>query len=440
MVDKTPNLELNYIYSNQAQKEISVNEAFTTLDAVWNNGAISKAVATPPVSPALADLYIVAASPTGAWAGKAKNLAYFNNGWKFISPKEGITIWVNDENLQYTYDGINWVSTSGGLASVATDSTTIEGNGTLATPVKLKDIQPKIGINATADATNKLTVASSAVLFNHNGAGTQVKLNKNSATDTASFLYQTNFSGRAEIGLTGDDDFHFKVSPNGTSWNDAIIINKTSGDVSLNSHKITNLANPTAAQDAATKNYVDSNLVATAWGGITGTLSSQTDLNTALNNKQNLDTTLTALAAYNTNGILTQTAADTFTGRTITGTLNRISVTNGDGVSGNPTLDIGSDVVTLTGTQTLTNKSGNISQWTNNSGYITASSTNTLTNKTGNISQWTNNSGYVTASSTNTFTNKSGNISQWTNNSGYITGISWGAITGTLSNRFNHCT
>jgi hypothetical protein len=101
MVDKTPNLELNYIYSNQAQKEISVNEAFTTLDAVWNNGAISKAIATPPSSPLLGDLYIVAASPSGAWLGKGKNLAYYNNGWKFITPKEGITIWINDEDAKY---------------------------------------------------------------------------------------------------------------------------------------------------------------------------------------------------------------------------------------------------------------------------------------------------------------------------------------------------
>lgn len=61
---------------------------------------------------------------------------------------------------------------------------------------------------------------------------------------------------------------------------------------------------------------------------------------------QPVDSTLTALATFNTNGLLTQTAADTFTGRTLTGTAGRISVTNGNGVSGNPTVDLASGVAT----------------------------------------------------------------------------------------------
>lgn len=60
---------------------------------------------------------------------------------------------------------------------------------------------------------------------------------------------------------------------------------------------------------------------------------------------QPLDATLTALAAYNTNGLITQTAADTFTGRTITGTANQIGVANGNGVGGNPTLSLPADVI-----------------------------------------------------------------------------------------------
>jgi hypothetical protein len=71
------------------------------------------------------------------------------------------------------------------------------------------------------------------------------------------------------------------------------------------------------------------------------------------NSKQAGDATLTALAAYNTNGLLTQTAADTFTGRTITGTSNKIDVSNGDGVSGNPTLTISATYVGQTSITTL---------------------------------------------------------------------------------------
>jgi len=55
---------------------------------------------------------------------------------------------------------------------------------------------------------------------------------------------------------------------------------------------------------------------------------------------QPIDSTLTALAAYNTNGILTQTAPDTFVGRTITGTTSQITITNGNGVAGNPVISI----------------------------------------------------------------------------------------------------
>lgn len=57
---------------------------------------------------------------------------------------------------------------------------------------------------------------------------------------------------------------------------------------------------------------------------------------------------IAALAAYNTNGIVTQTAPATFTGRTITGTANEITVTNGSGVAGNPTLSLPS-ALTFTG-------------------------------------------------------------------------------------------
>ena len=157
---------------------------------------------------------------------------------------------------------------------------------------------------------------------------------------------------------------------------------------------------------------------------LTNDLGGTADLPTVpgLANKQPLDPTLTALAAHNTNGILTQTAADTFTGRTITGTTNQITVTNGDGVSGNPTLSLPQDIHTgasptfAGGTLTGTLTSRTIAPSTDNTytlGSTTSYFSNTYTRRV-----YFNSTNYVTgeyAGVTQFVTSGTGNVAEFKN-------------------------
>jgi hypothetical protein len=211
-MDTSPNLALPYIDAAQAQKHVTHNEAIRALDALVQLTVLDKDLATPPGSPADGNRYIVAASPTGAWAGQAGKIAAWQDGaWAFLTPREGWLTWVADEDKIYAYGGSAWAELAanpGGGAAVW-------------------------GINATADTTNRLAVKSAASLFDNVGNGHQQKINKNAAGDTASTLYQTNYSGRAEFGLAGDDNFHVKVSADGSTWKEALVVDRSTGAVRL---------------------------------------------------------------------------------------------------------------------------------------------------------------------------------------------------------------
>lgn len=106
----TTHLGVTFVEQSQSQKEVTVNEALARIDAVLNTGAQSRSIATPPGSPATGDVYIVAASPTGDWSGHAGEITYFDQVWRFIVPLEGMTLWVNDEDVTYIYSGSLWQS------------------------------------------------------------------------------------------------------------------------------------------------------------------------------------------------------------------------------------------------------------------------------------------------------------------------------------------
>ncbi len=114
--------------------------------------------------------------------------------------------------------------------------------------------------------------------------------------------------------------------------------------------------------------------------------NAQTELVTGLNadlldgqhaaDFQPVDATLTSLAAYNTNGLVTQTAADTFVGRSIAAGSAKITVTNGNGVAGNPTVDLGAVALDdLSDVTAPTPATGNVLTW-NGTAWVPGSGTN----------------------------------------------------------------
>ena len=206
-MDQTTRLSLPFIMPSQAQKHITHNEAIQALDALVQPVVESRVLASPPATPLAGESYLVPAAATGAWSGHADELAAWQSGaWHFHDPAPGWQVWVKAEQALYVFDAGLWTP----LAS-------------------LGSALPRLGIATAADSTNRLAVSSPATLLTHAGNGHQLKLNKAAPADTASLLYQTNWSGRAEMGLAGDDHWRLKVSPDGSAWINALTVNATTG-------------------------------------------------------------------------------------------------------------------------------------------------------------------------------------------------------------------
>lgn len=218
MPDSSPILSLPLIQAAQAQKHVTHNEAVRILDILVQLSVTSANELNPPPAANEGDRYIVPAGATGDWAGQEKSVTWLQDGsWQFITPLDGWRADVTGTAQQIRFDGTEWVDTAGTTNNL--------------------DL---VGVNTTADATNKLAVAADATLLSHNGTSHQVKINKANTGDTASLLFQSNWSGRAEFGLTGDDNFRVKTSADGSSWNEAIIATGA-GDVGIGKSPVAKL-------------------------------------------------------------------------------------------------------------------------------------------------------------------------------------------------------
>jgi Protein of unknown function (DUF2793) len=215
-MSNTPNLALPLVAAQQAQKHITVNEALARLDALAQIVVKTITLTSPPPNPQAGERHIVADAPTGLWAGQAQKIAWYDEGsWVFLAPQTGWIAYVIATNQARAWSGTAWVSL-------------------MAMPDQNASLRfARLGLGTDSDPVQRLVVSSAASLFTHDGSDHRMVLNKASAAATSSVLFQNSFSGRAEFGLAGDDDFRVKVSPDGANWINALGIDRVSGRVSM---------------------------------------------------------------------------------------------------------------------------------------------------------------------------------------------------------------
>jgi Protein of unknown function (DUF2793) len=200
----TPSLKLPLMAAGQSQKHITHNDALVLLDDLVQLSVLTRTVASPPSNPAEGARYLLPVNAAGLWTGRSHQVAIWRDGgWSYHQPADGWRVFVQDEGLCLFFQSGNWSAVKA------------------------------LGVNTSADATNRFAVASDASLFTHAGSSHRLKINKSDAAATASMLFQSGYQGRAEIGLSGQDDLSFKVSADGSVWKDALVINAATGAVAF---------------------------------------------------------------------------------------------------------------------------------------------------------------------------------------------------------------
>lgn len=217
-MDTTDNLALPYLMPSQAQKHVTHNEALGMLDGLVQLSVLDRDLAAPPATPAAGDRHLVAADATGDWSGHDGAIAHWvDGGWNLYTPKPGFLCHVEDEDAFLWFDGSGWA-----------------GLGTALTA--LQDLT-RFGLGTNADAGNpfaaKLNKALWTALTSGEGGDGDLRytLNKEGPGSVLSLLMQSGFSGRAELGLVGDDDLSLKVSPDGAAWTTALVVDRGDGGV-----------------------------------------------------------------------------------------------------------------------------------------------------------------------------------------------------------------
>lgn len=327
-------------------------------------------------------------------------------------------------------NNLGWTSNAGTVTSVATSAPltggTITGSGTIgisqssATTDGYLSSTDWTTFNNKTSNTGTVTSVGISAGTGMSGGGTITTSGTVTLTNADRGSSQNIFKNIAVSGQTSivadnnNDTLTFAAGSNITLTTDATTDTLTI-TANINPGDITGVTATAPLTGGGTSGDVTIG-IPVASSTANGYLSS-TDW-TTFNNKTSNTGTVTSVAATNGTGIsisgspitssgtltITNTAPNVSTNLSTTTSATTLTVVSSDGtnavlpastqtVAGVMTAD---DKKKLDGIATGATNVTNNNQLTNGAGYITASSTDTLTNKSGNISQWTNDSGYTT--------------------------------------------
>lgn len=107
-MESTSRFGLPLLFTGQAQKEITHNEALLRLDALIIP-SLTGSAGGPPGTPDEGDAWLIAEPSTGAWAQQSGKIATWHaGGWTFLQPQAGYMAWNKATGSHIVFDGSAW--------------------------------------------------------------------------------------------------------------------------------------------------------------------------------------------------------------------------------------------------------------------------------------------------------------------------------------------
>ncbi len=220
--DFSARLNLPYLAAGQMQKHVTLNTALTRLDALLQTAVVSRTTVIQPDDASDGDLYILPQEAEGvAWAGRPAGalMRFERGGWTVVTTPDGMIAGVLDEGVVVVRADEGWITLGQRLGEV-------QG-------------LTRLGLGTTADDANPLAAKINAALFTARGeeeggdGDLRLTLNKATAGDVLSLLFQSGYAARAELGLIGDDELTLKACDDAGTWRSVWRVDRATGRIAF---------------------------------------------------------------------------------------------------------------------------------------------------------------------------------------------------------------